>query len=223
MASKIDQILEKIFGNLGIELDSPKEYAINLVNYLIAEMNLLEWTGYSQIDSIEYSDDSAEIVIFMLEGSIPFDITVKVMKNIDYSSKSIIFMTYDLSVEVETSIEKKTKEFHKAESFLLSCSIDDPLRALFSPSIELEEGGTYLLKGVISNGFNLSFIPLSNDNLEPYETEDWPEYLKERTNYNAIALELSNFKTLLKTHYDEVQGVLRWFRERNFQRTNQLR
>jgi len=223
MASKIDQILEKIFGNLGIELDSPKEYAINLVNYLIAEMNMIEWTGFSQIDSIEYSDSSAEIVIFTLEGSIPFDITVKVVKNIDYSSKSIIFMTYDLSVEVETSIEKKTQEFHKAESFLLSCSIDDPLRSLFSPSIELEEGGTYLLKGVITNGFNISFIPLSNDNLEPYETENWPEYLRERTNYNVIALELSNFKTLLKTHYDEVQGVLRWFRDRNFQRTNHLR
>ncbi len=218
MASRIDQIIEKIFGNLGIELDLPKDYAINIVNYLIREMSEIEWTGFVQIDSIEYNDSSAEILIFTLDGSIPMDISVKVTRNMDYSSKGIIFTTYDLSVEIETTLEKKTTEFHKAESFILSCSIDDALRNLYAPSIELEEGGTYLLKGMIENGFNVSFIPLSSDNLETYEIENWPSYLKERTNFNSIAHELSNFKLLLQTHYNEVQGVLRWFRERNYSR-----
>jgi hypothetical protein len=208
----IDLLVEEIFGNLGLEIDPPKDYMINLMNFITRRLNEYEWYGSYQIEDITLKDDEASVLFYPVDVPIPIVVEIRITRSMDYNRSGIMYIVYDISINATSEIDYVTSNYHQAEEYLFNSN--EILSGVYNQAIELIDSNHFSLKGELSNGIDLSIIPISSDHLAEEITENWSEIVKEKTNFKSIALEISNVPDLINQHYNEVITVFQWFKER---------
>lgn len=208
----MDDITEEIFANLGMGIDPPKEYALNISNYLIRQLREFEWFSVIQFEDVFVSEDSCSLEMFIPDNVFPINLQVDVRKSIDYTRSGLIYLTYDISVTISSEIECVTDKYYQAEEFLFSSS--EQLASVYKQSIEAIEDNNFLLKGNIEDGIQISLIPLSSDQIDSDILQTWSESEKDKTNFKSVALEISNIPAMIDQHHKELLEIKSWFNSR---------
>ncbi len=206
-----DELVAEVFGDLGYELSSPKEYTISFMNYLLRCTRDKEWVNGIQMEDIEISDRNAKIVFYLINHLLPIRVDLEVKQDIDYDKKGIRYIVYIINIDIVTEINYITKEFHKAEEFLLHSWED------LTPSVERLDDEIFELSGEYVTSFSEQFIPISTIDDEEEMTNQWSTEEKEKTNFAALALSISNFAMGLDDHFAETSKIFQWFKARNME------
>lgn len=200
--------MEEIFGDLGYELSPPKDYALSIMNYFLRVVKEKEWISGFQIDDIEVTESASKISVYLINSLLPIRLDIVVKKEIDYEKAGILYLVYDLEIQMVTEVNFMTETFHQAEEFLLF-PWDD-----FTPSVERLDNNLFEMSGEFITSLNEQFIPISTIEEDEGLTQSWPREEKDRTNFAALALSIGNFAADIDRHYEMTTKLFRWFKER---------
>ncbi len=208
MKIDINRLVEDIFGDLGFELSSPKEYALSFMNYFLRILKEKDWVSGYQIDDISISDRESTIGFYLVNSLLPVRFEVFVRQDIDYDTKGVLYLVYEVELSIVTEINFITDQFHKAEEFLLYPSGD------ISPTVERIDDSLFELSGELKTTMSEQFIPISTIEEDESLTKNWSVEEKEKTNFAALALAIANFIQSIDIHYNETVQLYKWFKER---------
>lgn len=208
MKIESDRLVEEIFGDLGYELSPPKDYALSIMNYFLRVVKEKEWISGFQIDDIEVTESASKISVYLINSLLPIRLDIVVKKEIDYEKAGILYLVYDLEIQMVTEVNFMTETFHQAEEFLLF-PWDD-----FTPSVERLDNNLFEMSGEFITSLNEQFIPISTIEEDEGLTQSWPREEKDRTNFAALALSIGNFAADIDRHYEMTTKLFRWFKER---------
>lgn len=210
-----NSISDNIFSDLGISADQPKEFVINIANYVIEVCQKQEWIQYIQLEDFHAGESESSFEFFTIGSPLPMLVRIKIIKDLKITSKGVPIPLYNLSIDFLSDIEVETLHFYNAEEYLIS--FGSAFENVYDLKITRTKNGTYLLQGSLSNEMNLSFVPINSNYISDEDKAEWPYALLQKADFNIAALELSNISILLNEHYSKQINIIQWFKERGIQ------
>ncbi len=208
MKINTDRLVDEIFGDLGFELSPPKDYALSIMNYFLRYLKEKEWISGFQIDDIEVDQRVAKISVYLINSLLPIKLEIVVKQEIDYEKKGVLYLIYELEIQLITEVNFVTETYHQAEEFLLF-PWDD-----FTPIVERLDNNLFEMSGEYITSLTEQFIPISTIEEDESVTQSWSREEKDRTNFAALALSIANFLGDADQHFEMTTKLFRWFRER---------
>ncbi len=208
MKINTDRLVDEIFGDLGFELSPPKDYALSIMNYFLRYLKEKEWISGFQIDDIEVNPRVTKISVYLINSLLPIKLEIVVKQEIDYEKKGVLYLIYELEIQLITEVNFVTETYHQAEEFILF-PWDD-----FTPIVERLDNNLFEMSGEYITSLTEQFIPISTIEEDESVTQSWSREEKDRTNFAALALSIANFLGDVDQHFEMTTKLFRWFRER---------